>query len=136
MEPVNVTAPMKTAKPTSPMWKPLLASSEPGCTRNELKPTSTAAMPTNECSIATSSGMPVMGIVNAFRAPIAPPITSAMAMSPTVTTFTPLACQTAMAMVATSARAMPTMPNVLPRKAVFCWDKPASARMNRSAARI
>ena len=40
----------------------------------------------------------------------------------------------ASAIVATSATAMPAMPKVLPALAVSCWDSPASARMNSSAA--
>ena len=45
-------------------------------------PTSTAAIPTRLCITATSSGIWVISTLNAARAPIKPPTTSAMIKIP------------------------------------------------------
>ncbi len=73
IEPVKVTAPMKTPIHTSVRWKVLACRSS----RNELNPTSTAASPTKLCSRAISSGIPVISTVRARQMPIAAPIASA-----------------------------------------------------------
>ena len=51
----------------------------------ELKPTSTAAMPTNECSIAMSSGICVISTLRAIGMPMLAPMASTSTMSSRVT---------------------------------------------------
>ncbi len=79
-----------------------------------------------------SSGMPVISTTRARHRPTVAPITMAtpMSMRPVLLTSRSIAS----AIVATRATAMPAMPYVLPVFAVSCLDRPASARMNSSAA--
>src|SRR6478672_388204 len=81
IEPVKVTAPMKTPRNTSTRWM-LSADSS---VRYDLNPTSTAARPTKLCRIAISSGMWVISTLRATRRPITAPISSAAAIRPAVT---------------------------------------------------
>ena len=71
IEPVKVTAPMKT--PTMH-----LDAVDAGVARSssyeEFQPTSTAARPTKLCSIAMSSGMPVISTLRARSSPMAAPM--------------------------------------------------------------
>ena len=126
IEPVSVTAPMKTARPISPMWKAFSVMrvkpeycSTPGWMRYELKPTSTAAAPTNEWSMATSCGISVIWTRFAFQMPYAPPMTSASTMSTMVKPMAVVSCSTATMMTAASASVMPMTPRRLPCRAVF-----------------
>ena len=142
MDPVNVTAPMKTPTMTSTEWMPGYAVRS----YDEFQPTSTAARPTKLWSIAMSSGMPVISTLRARSSPMAAPMPIAARMSaspthpdpsmPTVTrptsaTETP---PVAARIVATRAMAMPIMPKRLPARAVSCRDSPARARMNARPA--
>ena len=100
-----------------------------------MKPTSTAAKPTKECSKAISSGMPVISTLRAFQIPITAPISIATAInSAVVKTPRPGFEVRAKVMVAASASVMPTTPYQLPRCAVSCFDKPDNAPMKNRAA--
>ncbi len=118
MEPVNVTAPMKTPMNTSAWWMPRvprasrrrasLPSGSPSTPRKAFQPTSTAARPTKLCSSAISSGMPVISTARARRIPIVAPITTAVTSraSPVPSMSRSIATM----IVARMASAMPTMP--------------------------
>ncbi len=101
-------------------------------------PTSTAARPTKLCSIATSSGIPVISTVRARQAPITPPAAIMTRISRRVTaklrSSRSSAFWAASSRVASSARPMPTMPATLPSLAVSCFDRPARAPMKSSPA--
>lgn len=76
--------------------------------RYPFQPTSTAARPTNECSRAISSGIPVISTTAARRNPIPAPITIAMIINAIeVPVISP---DTACAIVAISATTIPAMP--------------------------
>ena len=79
IEPVNVTAPMKTPTNTSTSW--MLGYRTIASSYELFQPTSTAARPTKLCSMAISSGMPVISTRRARHMPIAPPIAIAEAIS-------------------------------------------------------
>ena len=142
MEPVKVTAPMKIPMPTSPRWKPISAATPgsrlPDSSMKVLKPTSTAARPTKECSSAISSGIPVISTVLALYRPITAPTSKHTAISRAFTHTGYSECAdcpaSATKITATSAMVMPAIPNLFPRRAVVCFDNPASAMMNSSAA--
>src|SRR5688500_2648004 len=85
----------------------------------------TAARPTSECMKATSSGIAVICTRRATTAPIAPP----SAIQPTIK-----AQFLVMVSVVTTAMAIPTMPNRLPRRAVTGELKPFSARIKKTDA--
>ncbi|CAB3810424.1 hypothetical protein LMG27177_07202 [Paraburkholderia fynbosensis] len=90
----------------------------------------TAARPISECMAATSSGILVISTRAATNAPTAPPITSATSSRPSPRPrFEPSAeaCFAISAMVVRIAIAIPTMPKVLPTRAVFGFDSPLSA---------
>ena len=123
IDPVKVTAPMKTPIHISCIWK----AGASGFSMNALMPTSTAARPTKLCSWATSSGMPVISTLAAFHRPITAPMTMAMIMRAQARArVSPTASETIEAM---SAKAMPRMPKTLPRLAVSCLLSPTRARM-------
>ena len=84
--------------------------------RNPFQPTSTAARPTNECSNAISSGMPVISTTRARHRPIAAPTAVAAISSDRPTELMPRSA--ARVIVAASATAIPAMPKVLPTLAV------------------
>ena len=128
IEPVNVTAPMKTPRKISTRCT---ASPPPTSARYVLTPTSTAAAPTKECSIAMSSGMPVISTRRARQMPMLAPIVMATTIA---TQLNRAASRRASHSVATSAIAMPIMPRTLPSRAVSCFDRPASERMKSRAA--
>ncbi len=153
---------MNTASPTSPICQTFSTPGSPGSVMNEQKPTSTAAAPTNECSMATSSGISVIFTCLALKMPMAPPMASATTMSRNVTqapgaaepnaSFAGLPASanepsevaakgpgnreatTAITTVAIKAMAMPAMPAKLPLRADFCFESPAKAKTNSSAA--
>jgi hypothetical protein len=75
--------------------------------------------------------MPVISTLAARQRPMAAPMTIATTIS---TMPTPEMVRVARPMVATSAIAIPAMPNVLPALAVSCFDRPARLRMNSRAA--
>ncbi len=113
IEPVKVTAPMKMPIETSASWMLRRLASESWLPSMwPLMPMATAARPTKECSRAISSGMPVISTMRARQMPMAPPTTTA----PTSRAMTsprssrPSLVSTVLAIVATSASAIPTMP--------------------------
>ncbi len=109
------------------------------------KPMVQAAKPTSECMIATSSGIWVILTMRAAKRPMVPPTSMAPMIQgrpwgrtscqvsvrpmPTSTMRVPK-------MVASTAIAMPTMPNQLPRREVSGLESPPSDRMNRMIAAI
>ena len=116
IEPVKVTAPMKTPTNTSTSW---MLGYRTSVSYELFQPTSTAARPTKLCSIAMSSGMPVISTTRARQMPIAPPMAIAARISPrpvqpvpSVSTA-PLATstpRTAAVIVMTRAMVIPMMP--------------------------
>src|SRR5690554_271618 len=78
---------------------------------------------------ATSSGIWVIFTTLAAYRPMAPPMTSAPTIQAMPDGLTP-----GPNTVASTARAMPTMPNRLPRREVSGLDSPPRLRMNRMAA--
>ena len=97
----------------------------------------TAARPISECMAATSSGILVISTRLAAMAPIAPPTTT-----PSSTSGKPMprlpsssACSLKIrATVVNAAIAMPTMPKVLPMRALLGEDRPLSAWMKHTEA--
>ncbi len=78
IEPVKVTAPMKTPMNTSAWWIAIKSEVRAGASRWPFQPTSTAARPTKLWSRAISSGMPVISTTRARQSPMAPPTSTAM----------------------------------------------------------
>src|SRR5690242_4690186 len=76
--------------------------------------------------------MPVISTTLARHSPMAAP--TAMAPTSSATPSGSMCRANASAIVATSAMAIPVMPKVLPALEVSCFDSPARARMNNSAA--
>ena len=91
--------------------------------------TKTAAKPTSEWNAATNCGNAVIWMRSATATPIPPPIRMPNRISRYAQPPKPW-CNS----VATTAMAMPIMPNRLPSRDVTGDDKPRSARMNRTAA--
>ncbi len=85
----------------------------------------TAARPTSECMKATSSGIAVICTRRATTAPMTPPIAMQASIS---------AQFLVMVSVVTTAIAIPTMPNKLPRRAVSGELRPFSARIKKTDA--
>src|SRR5262249_53725892 len=85
-------------------------------------------MPTREWKAATNSGIDVIGTRRAISVPILPPTTIPPTTSPQAVGLAgggdPRVVSTAMA--------MPSMPNRLPRRLGSGLDRPRSARMNRT----
>lgn len=81
-----------------------------------------------------SSGIWVISTLRARQVPTVSPTISARAMSSAVTSTGRSERSSASAIVAARASPMPTMPRMLPRRAVVCFESPASDRMNSSAA--
>ena len=77
IDPVNVTAPMKTPMKISTSWMRASAPVSPVAgPSSDAKPTSTAAAPTKLCRMATSCGIEVISTRAASTAPMAPPTAS------------------------------------------------------------
>ena len=87
-------------------------------------------MPTSEWKAATSSGIAVIGTRRAITAPMPPPSTRPA----TTSTQALVPCGGCEASVVTIAIAMPTMPNMLPRRLDSGLERPRSARMNSTPA--
>ncbi|CAB3809762.1 hypothetical protein LMG27177_06904 [Paraburkholderia fynbosensis] len=97
----------------------------------------TAARPISECIAATSSGIFVISTRAATNAPIAPPTTSPNSSKPSPRPRlepSTAACFEISASVVRIAIAIPTMPKVLPTRAVFGFDSPLSAWMKHTDA--
>ena len=130
IEPVSVTAPMKTPRNTSTLCT--VSESAP-TVRKELMPTSTAARPTKLCSIATSSGICVISTTRARHRPMAAPTAIATAMKTNVVS----ACwdrSSTPHTVAMRASAIPVTPKALPSLAVSCLERPARDSTKSTAA--
>jgi hypothetical protein len=108
IEPVKVTAPMKTPMNTSAWWTPS-GPGQGGASRCPFQPTRTAARPTKLCSRAMSSGMPVISTTRARQSPMAPPTSTAATSrtSPVRAWSVPQASCRVSQMVAARAMTMP-----------------------------
>ena len=140
IEPVSVTAPMNTPMKTSASWMPGYGTFS---SYEEFHPTRTAARPTKLCSIAMSSGIPVISTRRARQMPMTAPIAMAAAIRAKPVSPLPLRSlasprpstpHVAAMIVTTRAMVMPMIPYRLPMRADSCLDRPASARMNSRAA--
>ncbi len=89
----------------------------------------TAARPISECMAATSSGILVISTLRATNAPMPPPTTSPARInpSPEKLPFESLRNSKISATVVSAAIVIPIMPNALPRRAIFGFDRPLSA---------
>ncbi len=131
IDPVNVMAPIAAPKDISTKLAVLIFPSEPKLNTSGLRKaeiaTKTAARPTKLWNPATSSGIAVIGILNAINAPIDPPIRSKtnkyknpVEKFPTEIIVTPMAI------------AIPIIPNKFPCLDVSGDDSPLSANMNKT----
>ena len=131
MDPVNVIAPIAAPKDISIKLATLILPGEPKLNTSGLRKaeiaTKTAARPTKLWNPATSSGIAVMGILNAINAPIDPPIRSKtnkyknpVEKFPTEIIVTPMAI------------AIPIIPNKFPCLDVSGDERPLSAKMNKT----
>ena len=134
-EPLKVMAPMAAPKNNSRrlpagMGVPLATMPNAQGSATAATAMNTAARPIMLCMKATSSGILVISTRCAIRVPAAPPITKApstqaMPRAPPCPVCS--AILTISAAVVTTATAMPTMPNRLPRIEVVGWLRPLSA---------
>ena len=131
MDPVNVIAPIAAPKDISIKLATLILPGEPKLNTSGLRKaeiaTKTAARPTKLWNPATSSGIAVMGILNAINAPIDPPIRSKtnkyknpVEKFPTEIIVTPMAIT------------IPIIPNKFPCLDVSGDERPLSAKMNKT----
>ena len=129
IDPVNVIAPIEAPKDISIKLAILIFPGEPKLNTSGFRKadiaTKTAANPTKLWKPATSSGMAVIGILNAINVPIDPPISSKISKYknpieklPTETIVTPIAI------------AIPIIPNKFPCLEVSGDESPLRANMN------
>ncbi len=134
---MKVYAPISTPRATSTRCT---APDCPSGATNELKPTSTAAIPTNEWNAAISSGIWVISTLRAIGVPITAPIASTTMISSRVMSterrfwWSLFDRYSECVMVAPRASTMPTMPTTVPIRAVVGLDRPANDRMNSTPA--
>ena len=131
IDPVKVIAPIEAPRDISIKLAILMSPGVPklkaiGFKKAEIA-TKTAARPTKLWNPATSSGIAVMGILKAIKAPIEPPIikktnknTNPVEKFPTDKIVTPIAI------------AIPIIPNKLPCLEVSGEDNPRSAKINKT----
>ena len=130
-EPVKVIAPIAAPKDISIKLAILIFPDEPKLNTSGLRKaeiaTKTAARPTKLWKPATSSGIAVIGILNAINAPSDPPINNKIIKYknpveklPTETIVTPI------------ANTIPIIPNKLPCLDVSGDERPLSAKMKRT----
>ncbi len=130
-DPVKVMAPTKMPMIVSISWMrastPVRWAPPTPAPKVPANPTSTAARPTKLCRMATSCGIDVISTRAASTAPITAPMASVLPSTPYAVTPGPNT-------VAPTAMSMPMMPSTLPRRAVFCADRPARLRMKSTPA--
>ena len=128
-DPVKVIAPIAAPKDISIRLAILIFPGEPKLNTSGLRKaeiaTKTAARPTKLWKPATSSGIAVIGILNAINAPIDPPINNKIIKYkkpveklPTEMIVTPM------------ANAIPIIPNKFPCLEVSGDERPLRAKMN------
>ena len=131
IDPVNVIAPIEAPKDISIKLAILILPGEPKLNISGFKnadiATKTAARPTKLWKPATSSGIAVIGILNAMNAPIEPPISIKIIKYknpdeklPTEIIVTPI------------AMAIPIIPNKFPCLEVSGDERPLSAKINKT----
>ena len=131
IEPVKVIAPIAAPKDISIKLAILILPGTPKLNTSGFKKadmaTKTAASPTKLWKPATSSGIAVIGILNAINAPIDPPIKSKIIKYknpveklPTEKIVTPI------------AKAIPIIPNKFPCLEVSGDERPLRARINNT----
>ena len=129
IDPVNVIAPIAAPKDISIKLAILILPGEPKLNTSGFKKadiaTKTAASPTKLWKPATSSGIAVIGILNAINVPIDPPIKSKInrykkpvEKLPTEITVTPI------------ANSIPIIPNKFPCLDVSGEERPLRAKIN------
>ena len=130
-DPVKVIAPIAAPRDISIKLAILIFPGEPNLNISGLRKaeiaTKTAARPTKLWKPATSSGIAVIGILNAINAPIDPPIKSKIIKYknpveklPTEKIVTPI------------AKAIPIIPNKFPCLEVSGDERPLRARINNT----
>ena len=130
-DPVNVIAPIAAPKDISIKLAILILPGEPKLNISGFKnadiATKTAARPTKLWKPATSSGIAVIGILNAISDPIDPPISSKISKYknpveklPTETIVTPI------------ANTIPIIPNKFPCLDVSGEERPLRAKINNT----
>ena len=130
-EPVNVMAPIEAPKDISIKLAILIFPGVPKLNTSGFKKaeiaTSTAASPTKLWKPATSSGIAVIGILNAIKVPIDPPINikinrykKPVEKFPTERIVTPI------------AMAIPTIPNKFPCLEDSGDERPLRAKINNT----
>ena len=130
-DPVKVIAPIAAPKDISIRLAILIFPGEPKLNTSGLRKaemaTKTAARPTKLWKPATSSGIAVIGILNAINAPIDPPINkkiikykNPVEKLPTDMIVTPM------------ANAIPMIPNKFPCLEVSGDERPLRAKMNNT----
>ncbi len=131
IDPVNVIAPIAAPKDISIKLAILILLGEPKLNTSGLRKadmaTKTAANPTKLWKPATSSGIAVIGILNAIKAPIEPPINIKIIKYknpdeklPTEIIVTPIAI------------AIPIIPNKFPCLDVSGEERPLRAKINNT----
>ena len=129
IDPVNVKAPIEAPKDISIKLAILIFPGDPKLKTSGFKKadiaTNTAARPTKLWNPATSSGIAVIGILNAIKAPIEPPINNKIIKYknpdeklPTDIIVTPI------------AKAIPIIPNKFPCLDVSGDERPLRAKIN------
>ncbi len=131
IEPVNVMAPIAAPKDISIRLAILISPGFPKLKTSGFKKadiaTKTAAKPTKLWNPATSSGIAVIGILNAINDPIDPPMTNRtnkyknpVEKFPTAIIVTPIAI------------VIPIIPNKFPCREVSGDERPLSAKINNT----
>ena len=131
IDPVKVIAPIEAPRDISIKLAILMSPGVPklkaiGFKKAEIA-TKTAARPTKLWNPATSSGIAVMGILKAIKAPIEPPI-----IKKTNKNINPVEKFPTDKIVTPIAIAIPIIPNKLPCLEVSGEDNPRSAKINKT----
>ncbi len=131
MDPVNVIAPIAAPNDISIKLAILILPGEPklntsGFRKAEIA-TKTAARPTKLWNPATSSGIAVIGILNAMNAPIDPPI-----RSKTIRYKNPVEKLPTEIIVTPMAINIPIIPNKFPCLDVSGDERPLNAKINKT----
>ena len=131
IDPVNVIAPIEAPNDISIKLDNLIFPTEPKLKTSGFKnadiATNTAAKPTKLWNPATSSGIAVIGILNAIKAPIEPPINKKSKRYKNPVEKLPTDNN-----VTTIAIAIPIIPNRFPCLDVSGDERPLRAKINKT----
>ena len=131
IDPVKVIAPIAEPKDISIKLAILIFPGEPRLNTSGFKnaeiPTKTAASPTKLWNPATSSGIAVIGILKAIKAPNEPPISNKINKYKN-----PIEKFPTEIIVIPIAMAIPIMPNKFPCLDVSGDERPLSAKINKT----